>query len=65
MIGLLLYIIILCLVAGVALYVVRTLPLDPPFGRIAQVVIAVLFAICLIYLLLEAVPYGAAPRRLP
>ena len=43
---------ILCLIFGVIWWVLTLIPLPAPFGRVAQVVLAVIFLIVLIYMLL-------------
>jgi hypothetical protein len=58
LITLLIYLIVL----GAVWYIVRLLPLPPPFGRIAEIVIAVIALIVVLNLLLgfvEMPRYGA------
>jgi hypothetical protein len=50
------------LVFGVILYVIRLLPLPPPFGNIALAVVALIFILIIISMLLGGVPL--APIRL-
>ena len=52
LIQLLVTLLIVLLVFGVLLYVVRLLPLEEPFGRIAQAVLLVLLVLVLIAYLL-------------
>jgi hypothetical protein len=62
MIALLVWILVLVLVFGVILYVIRLLPLPPPFGNIALAVVALIFILIIISMLLGGVPL--APIRL-
>ena len=48
MISILVYILVLCLVFGVCLYVVRTIPLPAPFGMVAQAIVALVFLLVLL-----------------
>ena len=52
MLSILVTILVMCLIFGLIWWIITLIPLPPPFGRVAQVVIAVIFVICLIYLLL-------------
>lgn len=52
MIPILIQLLILCLIFGVVWWVLTLIPLPPPFGQVAQVVVALLFALILISLLL-------------
>ena len=52
MISVLVTILVMCLIFGVVWWIITLIPLPAPFGRVAQVVIAVIFLIMLIYLLL-------------
>lgn len=52
MISLLVTLLVILLVFGVLLYVIRLLPLEEPFGRIAQVVLLVILVLVLIGYLL-------------
>jgi hypothetical protein len=49
---LLIYILILLLIFGVILYVVRLIPLPPPFALIAQAVVGLILLLVLLDLLL-------------
>lgn len=62
MIDLLIYIVVLCVVFGLVLWILREIPLPAPFGRIAYVVAVVVFAIILIYVLLGMVGTVGVPR---
>ena len=52
MISLLIYVLILLLIFGVILYVVRLIPLPPPFALIAQAVVGLILLLVLLDLLL-------------
>ena len=54
LIYLLIYILIVGIVVWLALYVVQQIPLPPPFGQVARVVIMVIGCLVLILLLLNA-----------
>ena len=63
-IGLLINLLILVLVFGVAWWIVTLLPLPPPFGLVAQVVLALILLIILINFLLGGSELGwRAPLR--
>jgi hypothetical protein len=55
MLSILISILVMCLIFGLIWWIISLIPLPPPFSRVAQVVIAVIFCIWLIYLL---VPYA-------
>jgi hypothetical protein len=57
-IGLLVTILIMCIVFGVIWWILTLIPLPAPFGRVAQVVVAVIFLIWLLYLLLPLAGAG-------
>lgn len=61
MIALLVNLLILCLIAGLIIWVIRQLPLPHPFGLIAQVVVAVVVLIILLQMLL-GLPWPAVVR---
>ena len=48
MISLLVFILILALIFGVVWYVISLIPLPPPFGRVAQIVVGLIFILVLI-----------------
>jgi hypothetical protein len=48
MISLLVSLLILCLIFGVAWWVLSLIPMPPPFKTVAQVVIAIIFLLVLI-----------------
>lgn len=52
MLGILVTILVMCIIFGLIYWIFQQIPLPAPFGRIAQVVIVVIFCIWLIYLLL-------------
>ena len=57
MISILVTILVMCIIFGLLWWIVTVIPLPPPFARIAQVVIVVIFCIWLIYLLLPFAGY--------
>ena len=56
--NLLIYVLILFLVFGAIFYVLRYIPLDPPFNVIAQVVVGVIFIIMLLSVVFGIGPVG-------
>jgi hypothetical protein len=58
MLSLLVTILIMCLVFGLIYWILSIVPLPSPFAQIARVVVAVIFAIWLIYLLLGVTGVG-------
>jgi asparagine N-glycosylation enzyme membrane subunit Stt3 len=52
MIGLLLYVLVLLIFFSILFYVVRMIPLPPPFGMVAQAVIGLILLLVLLDLLL-------------
>lgn len=52
MIGLLIDLVILCIVAGLAWWIIGMIPLPPPVRQIVTVVFVVIIAVFLIYALL-------------
>ena len=65
MISILVSLLVLCLIFGVVWWILTLIPLPAPFGRVAQVVLAVLFLIILIYMLLPlAGGFGGHPYPL-
>lgn len=65
MISALIYILVLCLVFGIILYVVRMLPLPEPFGVIAQAIVALILLLIILDMLLGGRFLGLPPGRLP
>jgi hypothetical protein len=63
MIGLLVYLLIICIVCALAWWVVTQLPLPAPIQKIATVVIVVIFVIAVIYLLLPLAGTGPGLHR--
>jgi hypothetical protein len=60
MLSLLIWLLILCLVIGVACWAVSLVPLPPPFGAAAQVVLALIFVIVIVSLLLGFLGHAPA-----
>jgi hypothetical protein len=56
MIDMLIWVLILCIVAGLIIWVVRQLPLPEPFGNIAVVVVCVIVLVMLLSVLLGGLP---------
>ena len=56
MISLLIWLLVLCLVMGVIIWVVQQLPLPAPFGTIAIAIVALIFILILVGMLLGDVP---------
>ena len=54
---LLIYVLILLIVFGAIWYVINQLPLPPPFGLIAQVVVGVILVVMLLSLLMGVYPF--------
>jgi hypothetical protein len=52
MISVLVTLLIYCLVFGLIWWIVSLIPLPPPFARVAQVIVAVIFLLIVIYELL-------------
>jgi hypothetical protein len=52
MISILVTLLVLCLIFGLIWWILGLIPLPAPFARVAQVVVAVIFLIILIYMLL-------------
>ena len=63
MIHLLIYILIVCLVIGLILYLIQMVPMDPRFRNIAYTVAVVIGILFIIFLLLDILPAGR-PFRL-
>jgi hypothetical protein len=55
MLSILVTLLIVCLIFGVVYWIISLIPLPAPFGRVAQVIVAVIFLIYLLYMLL---PYA-------
>jgi hypothetical protein len=56
MIALLVWLLVLCLVMGVIIWVVQQLPLPQPFGTIAIAIVALIFILILVSMLLGEIP---------
>jgi hypothetical protein len=52
MLSILITILVACIIFGLIWWILSIIPLPPPFGQVARVVLAVIFCIWLIYLLL-------------
>ena len=64
MIGLLVYIVIICIVIGLAYWLIDALPVPQPINRFAKILIIVIGVIALIYVLMGIA--GNTPNlRLP
>jgi len=63
MVSVLFTILIMCLIFGLIWWVLGVIPLPQPFLRVAQVVVAVLFCIWLIYLLMPYAGFSHVPLR--
>jgi hypothetical protein len=61
MISLLVYVLVVCLIAGLAYWLLDTIPVPEPINRIAKILIVVIAAIALIYVLL-GLAGGDMPR---
>ncbi len=62
MISVLVTILVLCLIFGLIWWIVSLLPLPPPFGQVARVVVAVIFLLIVLYELLPLVNLHPALR---
>jgi membrane protein YdbS with pleckstrin-like domain len=51
-ISILVSLLIACIICGLLYWLVTLIPLPPPFGKVAQVIIAAIFVLWLIFLLL-------------
>jgi hypothetical protein len=51
-ISILITLLVLCLIFGLVWWIITLIPLPAPFGRVAQVIVAVIFLIIVIYMLL-------------
>jgi hypothetical protein len=58
--GLLIYVVIVLVIVGLALWVIQQIPMDATIARILRVVIIVIVAIWLLYLLMGMLPSGPA-----
>ena len=58
MISVLVTILVLCLIFGLIWWIFSLIPLPPPFGQIARVVIAIIFLLIVIY---ELLPLAGHP----
>lgn len=63
LISVVIYVVVLGLIFWLLDYLIRIIPLQEPFARIARIVLAVLSVIIIIFLLLSLVDSG--PVRLP
>lgn len=63
MITLLIWLLILIIVFGFAIWIIQMLPLPPPFGSIAMAVVGLIFLLILISMLMGGLPFH--PIRLP
>jgi hypothetical protein len=57
MISLLVSLLIICLVAGLVLWIISLIPLPPPWGRVAQAIVALIILIVLINWMIPMVPH--------
>ena len=57
MISMLIWLLVLCLVFGVVVWIIQQLPLPPPFGNIAIAVLALIFVLILIGAFLGEMPF--------
>jgi hypothetical protein len=62
MISLLVTVLVLCIIFGLVWWILTLIPLPAPFSRVAQVVVAVIFCIVLIYMLLPLIGVHAPLR---
>ena len=62
MISLLIYLLVLALIFGIAIYVLQLFPLPHPWRQIAIAILALIFVLLLISMLLGGIPL--APVRL-
>jgi len=53
----LIWLLVLCLVFGVVVWIIQQLPLPPPFGNIAIAVLALIFVLILIGAFLGEMPF--------
>ena len=58
MISLLVWVLILCLVFGLVVWVIQQIPLPSPFGPIAMAVIGIIFILIIVSVLLGEIPLG-------
>jgi hypothetical protein len=56
MISLLIWLLVLCLVLGLIIWIIQMIPLPQPFGTIAIAIVAVIFILILVSFLLGEVP---------
>lgn len=63
MIGLLVYLLVICIVCALAWWIITQLPLPDPIKKIATAVIVVIFVIAIIYLLLPLAGTGGPSLR--
>jgi len=62
MINLLVYVLVVVLVAGLAYWLIDTIPVPEPLNRVAKIIIIVIAAIALIYVLLGLTGTVPPPR---
>lgn len=58
MISILVTLLVLCLIFGLAFWIIGLIPLPAPFAQVAKVVLAVIFLIVIIYMLLPLAGMG-------
>ena len=58
MLSLLVTVLVMCIIFGLIWWILSLIPLPAPFGQVARVVVACIFAIWLIYLLLGMTGVG-------
>lgn len=56
MIALLIWLLVLCLVFGVIVWVIQQLPLPSPFGSIAIAIVGLIFILILVSMVLGEIP---------
>lgn len=56
MISLLIWLLVLCLVFGVIVWVIQMIPLPSPFAQIAMAIVALIFILVLVSMLLGEIP---------
>lgn len=55
MLSILITLLVLCLIFGLAYWIISIIPLPAPFGNVARVVLAVIFLIIVIYMLVPLI----------
>jgi len=56
MISLLIWLLVLCLVMGVIVWIIQQIPLPAPFGMIATAIVAPIFILILVSVLMGEIP---------